>query len=90
MSPGAVKVQLPEAPTTGYLWALEDLPHGVTLVRTEYQAPGTGTIGGQGERAFVLDVLSVGRHVLEFRLARAPGDEAVENRTVTLIVAPGE
>jgi predicted secreted protein len=90
VSPGPVNVQLPEAPTTGYLWAVEDLPHGITLVSTEYLPPGSGKLGGKGERIFVLDVGTAGRHILEFRLARAPGDEAVETRTVTLVVAPGE
>jgi predicted secreted protein len=87
LAPGTANVPLPEAPGTGYLWTPEALPEGVSLVRTEYIPPDRGKMGGEGERIFVLEV-SPGRHVLRFRLARAGERDAVENRTVTLVVAP--
>lgn len=88
VSLGRTEVRLPEAPTSGYRWRLDDPPDAVTLVESDFDPPSGGRAGGEGERIFILEVEAEGRHVLDFLLARAAGDP-VEQRTVTLIAAEG-
>jgi predicted secreted protein len=86
VSPGAVEVRLPEAPTSGFLWTLVDPPPAVSLERDDYVPPSGGAVGGRGERVFHLAVSGPGRFELEFHLRRSSEGDAAERKTVTLIV----
>jgi predicted secreted protein len=83
-------VELPETPTTGYLWRLIDPPAAVREVGREYTHAATEPVaGGSGSRVFLLEVTDPGRYELEFRLQRPWEETALERRFVTLVVEPG-
>lgn len=88
-SPGAVEVELPETPTSGYTWQLSGPPAAVREVARDYSdaQPGLRQIaGGSGLRTFRLEVEERGRHELEFLLRRPWEETAIERRVVTLVI----
>jgi predicted secreted protein len=87
--PGTVELELPEIPTSGYLWQLVDPPAGVRELAREFTQRGEArAAGGGGTRVFRVEVTSHGRHDLEFRLQRPWEEDAIERRVVTLVVEP--
>jgi len=87
--PGIVSIELPEDPTTGYLWDLADPPLEVREVEREYQQGAEGPIaGGTGARTFRVEVNDPGVYELEFHLRRPWEATVRERRNVTLIVEP--
>ena len=88
-SPGAVEIELPETPSTGYSWRLAVAPTAVREVGRDYREapPSPDPIaGGSGVRTFRLEVGERGRHELEFLLRRPWEETALERRIVTLVV----
>jgi predicted secreted protein len=86
---GAAEIHLPETPSTGYRWHLDD-PHGeATIVSTTYRdASATPVAGGAGVRVFQiwLDLTDRGEMDLTFLLRRPweGPEQAVERRVVTV------
>jgi inhibitor of cysteine peptidase len=54
-----ITLHLPENPTTGYRWALEETD-GVTLETSSYAQASHSAVGGGGERTFKLRPLKTG------------------------------
>ncbi|MGV8805362.1 MAG: protease inhibitor I42 family protein [Polaromonas sp.] len=83
----AFKVALEASPGTGYVWDLQALPEGVTLVGSSQEAPASGLVpGGSILQVFHFKALVRGEHALGFVRKRAWESEAVESRTVTVKV----
>lgn len=86
----AVIMELPAAPSSGYLWEAIALPDSLEFVRDEYRPEDEAALGGEGTHRFYFRVEGAGRrHVrLEMRRPwqRAAPAEAVE---VEITAAPG-
>lgn len=81
-------VMLPEEPTTGYLWTIDDENNVLSPIDTQYtQYKGAG-IGGGGMRFFRIQALPVGTTLLRIKHWREwQGDELIIGRfDVTLEV----
>ena len=92
-SPGTVEVELPETPSTGYVWRLAGAPASVREAGRDYRDAGAAAepvAGGSGLRVFRLEVGERGRHELEFLLQRPWEEAALERRIVTLVVDDDE
>jgi predicted secreted protein len=84
---GELEVELPEIPTSGYLWSLERVPAGVEEVGRQFLAEGPAPVaGGAGLRLFRLRVPAPGRYQLEFVLKRPWEARDLERRSVILVV----
>jgi Zn-dependent peptidase ImmA (M78 family)/predicted secreted protein len=86
--------ELPEIPSSGYLWQPADVPDTVTLVRDEYRPLSPDAIGGNGIRRFVFSVQSRGHERIRIELGRPwQQGKTAEARDVDLIAqskpAPG-
>jgi inhibitor of cysteine peptidase len=80
-----VTVRLPEAPTTGYRWAVE-AASGVELIADRTAA--SGAIGGEGMRELEFRVSKPGRHDLRLKRWRDwEGDASVIDRFAVTIVS---
>jgi len=80
-------IELPENPTTGYLWAVDQAPPGVSVERGVFTTPASEhrRAGTPGVRVF--DAYAPpGRHVISFELKRPWEAQPLERRRVTLIV----
>jgi inhibitor of cysteine peptidase len=86
VSPGSVvTVRLPEAPTTGYRWALEAAS---SLTPIEDRVAAGGAIGGEGTRELEFRISRPGRHALRLKRWREwEGDASVIDRFTVTIVA---
>lgn len=82
-------VEVPEIPSSGYLWRAADVPRIFNLVRDEYRPPVPDALGGQGVHRFVFQVLGAGRQPIRLELGRPwqPG-RTVETRNVEVVVEP--
>lgn len=84
-------VRLPENPTTGYTWAIDETDSRLlALDSTDYVPPETGSIGARGQRAFVFTARQSGEVALKFKYWRFwEGDASVTERyVVNLRVLP--
>ncbi|MFO1423822.1 MAG: protease inhibitor I42 family protein [Candidatus Competibacteraceae bacterium] len=84
-------VRLPENPTTGYTWAIDETDSRLlALVSTDYASPETESIGVRGQRAFVFTVRQPGEVALKLKYWRFwEGDaSATERFVVNLRVLP--
>ncbi len=84
-------VRLPENPTTGYTWAIDETDsRSLALGSTDYTPPETGSIGVRGQRAFVFTVRQPGEVVLKLKYWRFwEGDaSATEHYVVNLRILP--
>ena len=80
---------MPECPTTGYRWQLDELPPEVVLVNTTFELmPAAHAPGSHGIRTFLFRVLASGTHVVRLRLARAWESTPHEEAVVTIVVEP--
>ena len=83
----AFKVALEASPGAGYVWALQALPAGVTLVDSSQEPPASGLLpGGSIIQVFRFQALARGEHAIGFVRKRAWESEAVDSRTVTVRV----
>lgn len=74
----AVVVEVPEIPSSGYIWEAHLIPDGISLVADEYRAAEDGVIGGNGQHRFLFRVDEAGhRHIqLEMRRPWQRGEAA--------------
>jgi inhibitor of cysteine peptidase len=80
LAPGdRLVVALPETPGSGYVWEVEELPAGGTVVEDRRDAAEGAGIGGATTRVFVLDAPGPGRVALR-RLRPWEGDGGVAER----------
>jgi inhibitor of cysteine peptidase len=85
-----VEVRLPEKPSTGYRWQLEDTDPEVAVLEISYTSSSDRRVaGGPGVRIFRLRVSSHGPVDLVFRLRRPwdPHSAALERRVVSVPAA---
>ncbi len=67
----ALVVEVPETPSSGYLWETTTLPGGLTLVRDEYRAPnGDDLLGGRGTHRFLFRADGPGQREVRLDLRR--------------------
>jgi len=87
-TPGVVEIELPESPTTGFLWRLVDPPAGVREIDREFRSQADDQLaGGSGMRAFCIEVPAPGHYELEFQLKRPWEEQPRERAVVVLDVA---
>lgn len=82
-----IEVQLPENPTTGFTWAIDETDRErLTLEGTDYTPPEVGMIGARGQRTFTFTARQPGDVALKLKYWRLwEGDSSVAERfTVTL------
>jgi predicted secreted protein len=85
--PGELEVELPETPTTGYQWSVEQVPAGVEEVSQRFESREPPPVaGGTGRRSFRLRVPVPGRYELAFVLRRPWEASGIERRSVILVV----
>jgi predicted secreted protein len=90
-APGVVKIELPESPTTGFIWQLVDPPSGVREIDRAFRSQADDLVaGGSGTRVFCVHVPQPGHYELEFKLRRPWEEEARERAVVVLDVAGSE
>ena len=81
-----VVLELPEIPSTGYLWQTSQVPDMLNLVRDEYRPAVEDLLGGNGVHRFVFSVLGSGTQPIRFQLTRPwQPDISVEERNVGVI-----
>lgn len=81
-----VVLELPEIPSSGYLWQPAELPEIVKLVRDEYRPLVSELLGGNGVHRFVFSVLRSGQHRIRFELGRPwQQGKTVEAQDIELI-----
>ena len=67
---GDFVVELDENPTTGYLWAIDAMDMDrLGFVRSSFR-PGSGAIGGGGQRVFLFQAKAIGEAHLGLKLLR--------------------
>ena len=82
-------IRLPENPTTGYQWAVEEVKGPIiTLEKSNYAPTAGAEIGGGGERTLVFKATSPGTTNLRLKLWQAwEGDSSiVDIYTITIHV----
>lgn len=87
----AVVIEVPEAPSSGYLWQAANPADGLSLVRDEYHGTDdTHLLGGRGVHRFVFRVESAGRRQVRLELRRPwqRGVAPVEERQVEIAAEP--
>jgi Zn-dependent peptidase ImmA (M78 family) len=80
-------LEMPEIPSSGYLWRLVDKLELVNLVRDEYRPRRPGVLGGSGVHRFVFAVLAPGYHRIQLALGRPWELEKVQELRELAIVA---
>jgi predicted secreted protein/Zn-dependent peptidase ImmA (M78 family) len=79
----ALVIEVPEIPSSGYVWEATGLPTGVFLLRHEFRPPDDTVLGGSGLHRFVLQVSESGTQ--QVRLAmRRPWQSQAPLREFTL------
>jgi Zn-dependent peptidase ImmA (M78 family)/predicted secreted protein len=66
----ALVVEVPEVPSSGYLWEATYIPPGLSLVHDEYRAPDRGSLGGRGHHRFMFRIEAAGRRRLHLEMRR--------------------
>jgi len=86
-----VELRLPENPSTGYLWQLDDLAEGLAIADDRHEQATSALPGASGMRIVVLAVTAPCEHVLAARRGRPwEADEpAVEALRVAISVPGG-
>lgn len=82
-------VEVPEIPSSGYLWYAANVPDILGLVRDEYMPVSSDVLGGEGVHRFVFRVLSAGHRPIRLELGRPwQQGKTVESREVDVAVEP--
>jgi Zn-dependent peptidase ImmA (M78 family)/predicted secreted protein len=87
----AVVVEVPEVPSSGYLWQPAILPEGLALMRDEYREPdGSEALGSQGAHRFLFRVEAPGSTEVRLELRRPwqQGAAPAEECRVEIIAEP--
>ena len=84
------ELRLPETPTTGYRWSLDPPPPILAITEADFTPPRSPTIGGGGERRWVIQAKTTGTATLTLKRWREwEGDPSViERYQVTLAITP--
>jgi predicted secreted protein len=85
-------VRLPENPSTGYTWAVEENDRRLlALDGTDYAAPTEGFVGARGQRSFTFTARQPGEVALKFKYWRFwEGDaSATEHYAITVQIRAG-
>lgn len=74
----AVVVEVPETPSSGYVWAPLSVPVGMSFIGDEYHAPDEAALGGTGYHRFLFRVDRPGRRQVTLAMRRpwVPGEAA--------------
>ena len=86
-----LKVRLPENPTTGFTWAIDETNSRLlALDGTEFTEPTEGSIGARGQRIFTFTTLQPGEVALKLKYWRFwEGDGSTTERyAITLKIVP--
>jgi predicted secreted protein len=78
-------IELRSSPSTGYVWELQALPEGVSLLGSDYVEASPGTIGGSGVQIFHLKTQHPGRFNLVFVHKRRWETEAIETKLIEVV-----
>jgi predicted secreted protein len=81
------EIQLPENPTTGYMWHADPIHDGVcNVVMGDVSAPGEHAPGAGIMRIVKIQPLAAGRCLVRLRLRRSwePLDQAIDTFEITL------
>lgn len=70
MEGDVVVLEMPEIPSSGYLWQPVELPEMVSLVRDEYSPLIPASLGGNGIHRFVFSLLRGGQYRIRLELGR--------------------
>ena len=77
-----VVVEVPEAPSSGFVWEVASVAPGVALVGDEFRAPEERALGGRGWHRFLLRVDAAGQQQVRLDLRRpwrsGPAAESVQ------------
>ena len=65
-----ILLELPENPTTGYLWRIVTLPDGLDVVADDFEPPATPAPGAGGRHRFVFAARHSGRGTASLKLQR--------------------
>lgn len=80
----AIKVQLAENPTTGYLWKINSLDENqIKLTENDFEISGEA-IGAGGLRTFYLEVISEGISELQITLGNPWENDVIDTFNVTI------
>jgi inhibitor of cysteine peptidase len=75
-----VVIRLPESPTTGYRWAVEQVDETILKLLSKDSAPG-GAVGGSGEAAFTFKAERPGSTAITLKLGRQwEGEQSATER----------
>jgi Zn-dependent peptidase ImmA (M78 family)/predicted secreted protein len=84
-----VALELPEIPSSGFLWRPTVVPQRLSFVRDEYRPVSADALGGNGVHRFVFSVRGSGAHRIRLELARPwQSERTVEVRDVEVIAEP--
>jgi predicted secreted protein len=85
---GVVEFELPETPSTGYLWRLIDVPSSVSVYEPQYRDSSAPPVaGGSGARVFRVEAPTPGRFELRLGLQRPwEPDKFLAEHVVTLLI----
>jgi len=81
---GSACIALPESPTTGYRWELEDPGQDVHVERSDFVSSAPALAGGGGTRTFHVHLRGLPALELAFVLRRAWESHCIERRIVTI------
>lgn len=87
----AVVIEVPETPSSGYLWLPARVEDGLSLVRDEYRGPDASTVlGGRGAHRFVFRVESAGLRQVRLEMQRPwlSGAVPAEERRLEIAAEP--
>jgi predicted secreted protein len=90
----AVVVEVPEVPSSGYVWEAASLSSGLALAADEYRAPEMPALGGRGWHRFLVRVDGAGHQLLRLDLRRTwqagPPEESIQvDITAEPVPTPG-
>jgi len=81
-----VVLELPEIPSSGFLWQTTGVPDILNLVRDEYRPTSEDELGGSGIHRFVFSVLGSGAYPLRLELSRPwQSQMTVEVRNIDVV-----
>ena len=85
-SGGMIEIELPETPSTGYRWELENADTAVAVAESRFDQPRseTGRVGGAGARHFRLRMIQKPPFTISFVLRRQWEAAPIERRTVEI------
>lgn len=85
-------VRLPENPSTGYTWAIDETDRRLlALDSTDYAAPTEGFVGARGQRTFAFTARQPGEVALKFKYWRFwEGDASTtDHYAITVLIRAG-